>query len=150
GGGRIVLRRGMGKAHFLQLQDWSGRGDETNGRIQVMIGQKQVGETGWALAQQFDLGDLLGVDGTLGRTRTGELTIFADGLHFLGKSLAPHPDKWAGMQDMEFRLRHRYLDLVYNPEVLGRTLKRIQIVRRMRTFLDEKGFCEVETPTLQA
>jgi lysyl-tRNA synthetase class 2 len=148
--GRIVLRRPMGKAHFLQLQDWSGKGDETNGRIQVMIGQKQVGDAGWALAQQFDLGDLLGVDGTLGLTRTGELTIFTDALHYLGKSLAPHPDKWAGMQDVEFRLRHRYLDLIYNPELLRRTLQRVQILRRIRTFLDDKGFCEVETPTLHA
>jgi lysyl-tRNA synthetase, class II len=141
--GRIVRRRLQGKVHFLDLRDFTGQ-------VQVMVGQKQVGERGWQLAQNLDLGDLLGVDGTLGKTRTGELTVFADALHFLGKSLAPHPDKWAGMQDTEFRLRHRYLDLVYSPEVLDRTLKRIQIVRRIRTFLDERGFCEVETPTLQA
>jgi lysyl-tRNA synthetase class 2 len=141
--GRIVQRRGMGKAHFVDLWDWTGR-------IQVMIGQKQVGETGWALARALDLGDLLGVDGTLGTTRTGELTIFADTLHYLGKSLLPHPDKWSGMQDIEFRLRHRYLDLIYNPEVLDRALKRVRLMRRIRTYLDERGFLEVETPTLHA
>jgi len=141
--GRIVLRRGQGKLFFLDLWDWTGR-------IQVMLGQKQVGETGWALAQQLDLGDLLGVDGTLGKTRTGELTIFADALHYLGKSLQPHPDKWGGMQDMESRLRHRYLDLIYNPETLDRTRKRINIVRTIRRYLDERGYCEVETPTLHA
>src|SRR5438132_5538460 len=118
--GRIVLRRAMGKAHFLHLQDWTGR-------IQVMLGQKQIGDIGWRVAQELDLGDLLGVDGTLALTRTGELTIFADAVHFLGATLLPHPDKWSGMQEMEFRLRHRYLDLIYSPEVLGRTQKRIKI-----------------------
>ena len=141
--GRIVLRRGMGKAHFLQLQDWTGR-------IQVMIGQRQVGEKGWPLAQELDLGDLLGVDGTLGLTKTGELTIFADQIHYLGKSLLPHPDKWSGMQEIEFRLRHRYLDLIYSPELLERTQKRIKIVRCMRQYLDQQGYSEVETPCLQA
>jgi lysyl-tRNA synthetase class 2 len=141
--GRIVLRRGMGKAHFLDLKD-------ATGKIQVMIGQKQVGETGWALAQEFDLGDLLGVDGNLGKTRTGELTIFADAIHFLGKSLLPHPDKWSGMQEMEFRLRHRYLDLTYSPEVLERAQKRIKIIRCIRSTLDEQGYAEVETPVLHA
>jgi lysyl-tRNA synthetase class 2 len=141
--GRIVLRRGMGRAQFLDIKDWTGR-------IQVMIGQKQVGDTGWALAQQLDLGDLIGVDGTLGLTRTGELTIFADQLHFLAKSLLPHPDKWSGMQDVEYRLRHRYLDLTYSAEVLERAQKRIKIIQTIRTYLDTQGFVEVETPTLHA
>jgi lysyl-tRNA synthetase class 2 len=141
--GRIVLRREMGKVHFLQIQDWSGR-------IQVYVGQKQVGETGWALAQLLDLGDLVGVDGTLGLTKTGELTIFATSLHFLSKSLLPHPDKWGGMQDIEFRLRHRYLDLIYSPETLERAQKRIKIVRTIRNYLDCQGYLEVELPTLHA
>jgi lysyl-tRNA synthetase class 2 len=141
--GRIVLRRVMGNVHFLDLWDWSGR-------VQVMIGKKQVGETGWALAQLLDLGDLLGVRGTFGPTRTQELTVFAEELTFLGKSLQPHPDKHAGMQDMEFRLRHRYLDLIYNPETLERARKRVLILRTMRRYLDDRGFCEVETPTLHA
>jgi lysyl-tRNA synthetase class 2 len=149
--GRIIRRRIQGKAHFLDIRDWSTAAlPEEEARIQVMAGQKQVGEQGWQLAQQLDLGDIIGVDGTLGRTRRGELTVFADGLQILSKSLLPHPDKWAGMQDMEFRLRHRYLDLVYNPEVLTRSLDRIKIVRRIRTYLEEHGFKEVETPTLHA
>jgi lysyl-tRNA synthetase, class II len=141
--GRIIQRRGMGKAHFVDIWDWTGR-------IQVMIGHKQVGEAGWNMARNLDLGDLIGVDGNLGQTRTGELTIFADAIHFLGKSLLPHPDKWSGMQDIEFRLRHRYLDLIYNPEMLDRTLKRIKIIRRIRSYLDVLGFCEVEGPILHA
>jgi lysyl-tRNA synthetase class 2 len=163
--GRIVLRRIAGKLHFLELRDWSGErvrrplkskehaGEEVDAwssYVQVMIGQKQVGEQGWALTQLLDLGDLLGVDGSFGTSKTGELTVFADKLTYLGKSLLPHPDKHAGMQDIEFRLRHRYLDLIYNPETLDRARKRIQIVRTIRRYLDDRGFWEVETPTLHA
>ena len=164
--GRIVSRREGGKVHFLDLKDWSGvptsreikgerEGEVENvldltSRIQVMVGQRQIGETGWQLAQQLDLGDLLGVDGTFGKTKRGEPTIFADRLTFLGKSLLPHPDKFAGMHDLEFRLRHRYLDLIYNPETLDRARKRITVLRTIRRFLDERGYWEVETPTLHA
>jgi lysyl-tRNA synthetase class 2 len=163
--GRIVLRRTGGKLHFLEIRDWSGQkikralkskdhaGEEIetwSSYIQVMIGQQQVGETGWKLTQELDLGDLLGVDGTLGKTKTGELTIFADKLTFLGKSLQPHPDKHSGMQEMEFRLRHRYLDLIYTPDTLDRTLKRIKIIKTIRNHLDGQGFVEVETPVLHA
>jgi len=163
--GRIVLRRATGKLHFLEIRDWSGHftrrkrtskehaGEEVeawSSYIQIAIGQQQVGEQGWKLAQELDLGDLIGVDGKLGRTKTGELTIWVEKLHFLGKSLLPHPDKVKGMQDEEYLLRHRYLDLLYNPETLDRTLKRIKIVRTMRSHLDKLGFVEVETPTLHA
>ncbi len=163
--GRVVLRRIAGKLHFLEIRDWSGQRtrrelkgkdhagetvDAWSSYLQVMIGQKQVGEQGWALAQELDLGDLIGVDGTFGKTKTGELTIFAEKLTFLGKSLAPHPDKWGGMQEIEFRLRHRYLDLLYSPETLERTLQRVKILRTIRRHLEEQGFIEVETPTLHA
>jgi lysyl-tRNA synthetase class 2 len=166
--GRIVSRRGQGKVYFLDLKDWSGtptlrdikgereaEGDaervaDLTSRVQVMVGQKQVGETGWRLAQQLDLGDLLGVDGSFGKTKRGEPTVFADQLTFLGKSLLPHPDKFAGLHDLEFRLRHRYLDLIYNPQTLDRARKRISMVRTIRRFLDDRGFWEVETPTLHA
>jgi lysyl-tRNA synthetase, class II len=165
--GRIVSRRIKGKVHFVDLWDWSGapvkrsaaavegKHEATeyidwSSRVQVFVGQKQVGEVGWALAQELDLGDFLGVEGTFGKTRTGEPTIFAEKLTFLGKSLLPHPDKWAGMADMEFRLRHRYLDLIYNSELFDRARKRIMIVRRIRSYLDEAGYVEVETPTLHA
>src|SRR5207302_2108913 len=148
--GRIIQRRGQGKAVFLDIWDWSGR-------VQIMIGQKQVGEQGWAVTQNLDLGDLLGVEGFFGKTRMGELTIFCDKLTFLGKSLQPHPDKWGGMQDVEFRLRHRYLDLIYNEDketgkrhLLDRARKRVQIIRRIRSYLEDKGYWEVETPTLHA
>lgn len=165
--GRIVSRRIGGKVHWLDIRDWSGQlttrkttsDDDKHGsseftdwssRIQVMLGQKQIGELGWKLAHELDLGDIVGVEGRFGKTKRGEPTIFADKLIFLTKSLEPHPDKWAGMSEMEYRLRHRYLDLTYNPELLDVTLKRVKIVRTMRGYLDGKGFCEVETPTLHA
>jgi len=165
--GRIVSRRIGGKVHWLDLRDWSGQlttrkttsddgkheaaeFSDWSSRVQVMVGQKQIGEVGWALANELDLGDLVGIEGKFGKTKRGEPTIFAEKLTFLSKSLEPHPDKWAGMSDMEYRLRHRYLDLTYNPELLDITLKRVKIVRRIRSYLDERGFCEVETPTLHA
>lgn len=165
--GRIVTRRTGGKVHFLDVWDWSGKpttrqtksekGEHEHtefqtwsSRIQVMLGQRQIGEIGWKLAQDLDLGDLIGVDGTFGKTRTGEPTVFADGLTFLGKSLLPHPEKFHGMHEMEFRLRHRYLDLVYTPETLDRAKKRVQIIRTIRRHLDDRGYLEVETPTLHA
>jgi lysyl-tRNA synthetase class 2 len=149
--GRIVLRRIQGNVHFIDLWDWTTpKRDGERGKVQVFIGKKQVGEQGWKLADLLDLGDFLGVEGTFGKTKMGEPTIFAEKLTYLGKSLLPHPDKFRGMQDIEFRLRHRYLDLIYTPETLERTLKRIKIIRTMRRHLDNLGFCEVETPTLHA
>jgi lysyl-tRNA synthetase class 2 len=165
--GRIVTRRTGGKLHFLNVQDWSGepvtrRTEGVEGkheaveyqalssRVQVMLGARQVGETAWQLAQLLDLGDLIGVEGTFGKTRSGELTVFADGLTVLGKSLLPHPEKIHGAHDMEFRLRHRYLDLLYDPDTLERARKRVLIIRTMRRYLDDRGFFEVETPTLHA
>lgn len=141
--GRIVLRRIQGKVHFLDLRDHTGQ-------VQVMIGAKQVGETAWQLAQNLDLGDLLGIDGTFGKTRTGEPTVRAERVTFLGKSLEPHPDKYHGMADEEFRLRHRYLDLIYNPDTLRRAKQRVAIVSAIRRYLDAAGFMEVETPALHA
>lgn len=164
--GRIVSRRDGGKVHFLDVKDSSGepvlremKGEregaiemvpDLSSRVQVMIGQKQVGETGWSLAQNFDLGDLIGVDGTFGKTRRGEFTVFADGLTFLAKSLEPHPDKLKGLADVELRQRMRYLDLIYNPATLQRAKQRVLMIRTMRNYLDSRGFFEVETPTLHA
>ena len=141
--GRIVLRRGQGKVAFLQLRDWTDQ-------IQVMIGKNQVGEAGWALAQELDLGDLLGVDGHLGLTRTGEITVFADGLTFLGKSLLPPPEKWHGLTDVEQRSRQRYVDLFSNPESMQTFLGRTKILAAFRRVLAGRGFVEVEGPTMQA
>src|SRR5262249_31761145 len=98
----------------------------------------------------LDLGDIIGVEGTFATTKVGEPTIFAERLHFLTKSLQPHPDKWGGMQEMEYRLRHRYLDLIYTPETLDRALKRVKIINTIRNHLDRQGYMEVETPVLHA
>jgi lysyl-tRNA synthetase class 2 len=141
--GRIMSLRKMGKIRFLDLADRTGR-------IQVMAGQKQIGEQGWSLCDNLDLGDLLGVDGRFAATKTGELTIFADQLHYLGKSLSPHPDKWGGIEDVEFALRHRYLDLIYNPELRAKAVQRVQIVQGIREYLNGRGYLEVETPLLHA
>ncbi len=141
--GRIKLRRIMGNVHFLHLWDHTGE-------MQVMIGKKQVGELGWALARHLDLGDLIGAEGRFGKTKTGEPTIFADSLTMLAKSLEPHPDKHKGLVDVERRQRLRYLDLIYNPETLKRAKQRVLLIRTIRQYLDSRGFMEVETPTLHA
>ena len=120
------------------------------GTIQVFIGKKQVGEQNWAVAQCFDLGDLIGVDGELKRTKTGELTIFAEQLHFLTKSLEPPPEKYHGLTDPELRQRMRYLDLIHGEGVLPRFLRRTKIVQSIRQTLAGEGFVEVEGPTLHA
>lgn len=139
--GRIVLQRDTGKLRFVDIQDWTGR-------IQLFIGKKQVGDDGFALAEQFDLGDLIGVDGQLRRTKTGELTIFAEKLHFLCKALEPPPDKHHGLHDLELRQRMRYVDLNYTEGVLPRFLNRTKIVHSIRQTLAREGFCEIEGPTL--
>src|SRR5258708_15713180 len=112
-----MLRRGQGKVNFLEIGDWTGQ-------IQIFVGMKQVGEAGWSLAAELDYGDLIGVDGTLGRTRTGELTVFATSLTFLAKSLAPTPEKWHGLTDLEQRYRHRAGDLSRNPAAPRTFLRR--------------------------
>ena len=141
--GRIVLKRGQGKVAFLQVRDWTGT-------IQVMIGKNQVGDDGWAIVSELDLGDLIGIDGGLGLTRTGELTVFAEKLTFLGKSLLPPPEKWHGLTDTEKRSRQRYVDLAHNPESLQAFLGRSKVVAAFRKILAERGFVEVETPTMQS
>jgi lysyl-tRNA synthetase class 2 len=165
--GRIIGRRAKGKMHFLDLWDSSGRPTmrqtkEVAGKreaaevpsltsqVQVMIRPQGVGDAGWAVAQELDLGDLIGVDGTFGRTKMGEPTVFADRLTFLTKALEPPPSNFYGMHDEEYRLRHRYLDLIHNPETLERAKQRIRIVRTIRNYLDAEGYVEVETPALHA
>ncbi|MGD0043129.1 MAG: lysine--tRNA ligase, partial [Isosphaeraceae bacterium] len=141
--GRIVLKRGQGKVVFLDLRDWTER-------IQIFVGKKQVGDLGWNLVELLDLGDLIGVDGTLGYTKTGELTVFASSLTFLSKSLLPPPEKWHGLTDVEQRYRRRYVDLFTNPDSLQTFLGRSKIITTFRKAMAEKGFVEVETPTMQA
>ncbi|MBX3414995.1 MAG: lysine--tRNA ligase [Pirellulales bacterium] len=139
--GRIVLQRKTGKLIFLDIHDWTGR-------IQVMIGRKQVGEESWAIAECFDLGDIIGVDGELKHTKTGELTIFATGLTFLTKSIETPPEKHKGLTDPELRNRMRYLDLVYTDGALDRFLARTKIVQSIRRTLGDQDYVEVEGPTL--
>ncbi len=141
--GRIVLMRPTGKLVFINLRDWSGD-------IQIYIGKTQVGDANFELTKLFDLGDLIGVDGRLGHTNTGELTVFAEKLHFLTKTLDPPPEKHAGLTDPELRQRMRYVDLVYNDGVLQRFLNRTKIVQSVRNTLNSNGFCEIEGPTLHA
>lgn len=141
--GRIVLQRTSGKATFLDIRDWSGQ-------LQVLIGKKQVGDDNWAVSQCFDLGDVIGVDGRLGVTRTGELTIFAESLTFLTKSIETPPDKHKGLTNPELRQRMRYLDLIHGDGVLDRFLNRTKIVNSIRATLAGDRFVEVEGPTLHA
>ena len=141
--GRIVLMRDTGKLIFANIRDWTGQ-------IQLYIGKKQVGDQNWNLAQCFDLGDLVGVDGELKRTKTGELTIFVDKLYFLTKSLETPPDKFHGLNDPELRQRQRYLDLIHGDGVLPRFLSRSKIVSSIRQTLAGEGFVEVEGPTLHS
>ena len=141
--GRIVLQRRAGKLIFLDIRDWSGK-------VQLLLGQRQVGERNWALAQCLDLGDLIGVDGQLSRTKTGELTIFVSDLHFLSKSLETPPAKHQGLTDPELRQRMRYVDLAYGEGVLERFLRRTKIVQSIRNTLAGERFVEVEGPTLHA
>jgi len=139
--GRVILYRDTGKLIFVKLRDWSGD-------IQIFIGKGQVGDEGFALAKLVDLGDLIGVDGRLGRTNKGELTVFASKLHFQCKSMEPPPEKHAGLTDTELRQRYRYLDLTYNEGVLQTFLNRTKIVQSIRNTLNQEGFCEIEGPTL--
>jgi lysyl-tRNA synthetase, class II len=140
--GRIVLRRTMGKSHWLQIRDWSGT-------IQVMIGKGEVGDENFALAQCLDLGDIIGVDGEFKRTQKGELTVFASEIKFLTKSIATPPDKHKGLADPELRQRRRYLDLIHTDGVLETFLRRSKIVQSIRNTLASRRFVEVEGPTLQ-
>lgn len=141
--GRVVLQRDAGKLKFLDIQDQTGQ-------IQLFLGKKQIGEENWQLAQCVDLGDIVGVDGQLRRTKTGEVTIFARDFHFLCKSLEPPPEKHHGLTDPELRQRMRYLDLTYSEGVRDRFFDRTKIIKSVRQTLDERGFCEIEGPTLHS
>jgi lysyl-tRNA synthetase class 2 len=140
--GRILARRTQGKAGFLDLSDGLDR-------LQVYVRRDAVGEAAWELYLALDLGDWIGVEGELFKTRTGELTVKARRMAFLAKCLRPLPEKWHGLKDVEIRYRQRYLDLAVNPESRAVFERRAAIVRYLRRFLDERGFLEVETPMMQ-
>jgi lysyl-tRNA synthetase class 2 len=138
--GRIVARRGMGRASFLDLLDGSGK-------IQAMLRRNTLGEA-YELLSDIDIGDWVGVSGPLFRTRSGEVTVEVQSITILSKSLRPLPEKWHGLSDVETRFRQRYLDLIANPEARQVAVQRSQIVSAIRRFMDGRGFLEVETPML--
>jgi lysyl-tRNA synthetase, class II len=141
--GRILLRNDRGKLKFLHIKDWTGR-------IQVMISKGDFTEQEWQLIELMDLGDLIGVDGVLKVSRTGEKTIGAKKITFLTKSLAQPPEKFHGARDIEMLLRQRYIDLIYNDGVLERILSRGKIIDSVRSTLRARNFVEAETPVLHA
>jgi lysyl-tRNA synthetase, class II len=141
--GRLMRWSDSGKLRFAHIQDYTGR-------IQIMISKNDVPESLWALVECLDRGDLVGVDGTLRVTKTGEKTVFVTNLVILCKSLAQPPEKWHGLEDMEIRLRQRYTDLIYSEGVLDRMLKRLKIIDSVRSTLKGQEFFEVETPVLHA
>jgi lysyl-tRNA synthetase class 2 len=140
--GRIVLLRDIGKLIFMTLRDRSGT-------IQVGLSKKLLAEK-WELAKLLELGDTIGAEGQLGKTRTGEITIWADEVTFLSKCLLQPPEKFHGLADIDLRYRNRYVDLWANPEVMERFQKRSAIVASIREHLQSQGFIEVETPMMQS
>jgi lysyl-tRNA synthetase class 2 len=139
--GRIVGLRRFGKAAFAVLQDGADR-------IQVYLKKDLLGETSYRVCEELDLGDWIGVQGVLFRTKTNELTVEAQQLTFLSKALRPLPEKWHGLTDVETRYRQRYVDLIANPEVHHIFVTRSRIISAIRAFLLDQGFLEVETPMM--
>ncbi|MBN1763988.1 MAG: lysine--tRNA ligase [Sedimentisphaerales bacterium] len=140
GAGRIILLRDIGKLIFITLRDRTGT-------LQAGLSKKMLGDA-WAVARLLDLGDHIGVEGMLGRTKTGEITIWANTLTLLCKATLPPPEKWHGLQDVELRYRRRYVDLFSNPQVLATFQDRVAIIQTIREFLQDRGFLEVETPMM--
>jgi lysyl-tRNA synthetase class 2 len=141
--GRVMSRRGQGKVTFIHLQDVSGK-------IQGFFRFDDLGEAAYTRLKQVDVGDILGMEGTIFRTRTGEISVHVTAFEVLAKALRPLPEKWHGLKDVETRYRRRYVDLIVNPEVRDTFVARTKIVKAMRTLLDDRGFLEVETPMMQA
>jgi lysyl-tRNA synthetase class 2 len=140
--GRMTQWRGHGKAGFAHVLDGTGK-------IQVYFRQDQLGEDAYARAGLLDVGDWVGVEGPLFRTRTGEITVRADAFELLAKSVRPLPEKWHGLKDPETRFRQRYVDLFMNLEVRETFRRRARLITGLREFLDQRGYLEVETPVLQ-
>lgn len=139
--GRIVAIRNFGKASFIHIKDQTGK-------IQAYFQKEILGEESFQFFKRFDIGDFIGIEGNLFRTKTGELTVQVKKYCLLGKSLRPLPEKWHGLTDIEIRYRQRYLDLITNPRVKEVFLMRSLIIQRIREFFNQRGFCEVETPML--
>ncbi len=141
--GRIMAKRDFGKASFIHIQD-------RDGRLQGYVKKDVVGEEAFAQFKKFDIGDIVGLEGTLFRTRTGELTVEVKTIRLLTKGLHSLPEKWHGLKDVEARYRQRYLDLMVNPGVKDVFIKRTKIIRYLREYLTNRSYLEVETPMLQS
>ena len=141
--GRIMSIRSFGRAVFVHIQDRTGK-------IQAYIRKDMIGNDSFRIIKKIDIGDFIGIVGTVFRTKTDELTIMVKKVTLLTKSLRPLPEKWHGLEDVETRYRQRYLDLIVNPHVKNIFYKRTHIIRLLREFLNEKGFLEVETPMMQS
>ncbi len=140
--GRIMSKRRHGKAGFANLQDIAGR-------IQLYFRADDLGEDKYELYKKMDIGDLIGIEGQVFRTQKGEISIHVHDMVYLSKALHPLPEKWHGLKDVELRYRQRYVDLIVNPEVKEVFIKRSQLIKEIRNYLDDKGFLEVETPMMQ-
>ncbi len=141
--GRIMAKRAMGKASFAHIQDLTGR-------IQLYVRKDSVAEEQYGAFTILDLGDIVGIRGTVFKTKTGETTVKVSELTVLTKSLQPLPDKYHGLKDVELRYRQRYVDMIVNPEVQQTFILRSRIIQSMRRYLDSLGYLEVETPTLHS
>ena len=139
--GRLMSKRGMGKAIFADLQDRSGR-------VQLYLKLDEMGEEAFSRCRKLDVGDIVGVEGPVFRTQRGEISVRAQNVTLLSKSLLPLPEKFHGLQDKELRYRQRYLDLIVNPDVRRNFEIRSKFIRFMQRYLDERGYIEVETPVL--
>ncbi|MCY2955320.1 MAG: lysine--tRNA ligase [Planctomycetota bacterium] len=140
--GRVILKRDMGKLSFLTLRDETGD-------LQVALDKKRLSDLQWQVRCLIDLGDIIAVEGPLGVTNKGEITIWATSLAMASKALLPPPAKWEGLSDVELRYRQRYVDLFANPQVMATLKLRIRIVEEVRQFMRDRGFIEVETPMMQ-
>jgi len=139
--GRLMSKRGMGKAGFCDLQD-------RDGKIQLYVRKDEVGEESYEFFKKYDIGDIVGVKGEIFKTHKGEISIKVKEITLLSKSLQPLPEKWHGLKDTDLRYRQRYVDLIVNPEVKNTFILRSKIIKSIRKFLDDRGFIEVDTPLL--
>ena len=139
--GRIMAKRIMGKASFCHIQD-------SEGKIQSYVSINELGEESYKAFKEDDIGDIIGITGFVFKTKTGEISIHAKEVTLLSKSLRPLPEKFHGLKDTDLRYRQRYVDLIMNPEVKDTFVKRAEIIKEIRKFMNEKGYMEVETPIL--
>ena len=139
--GRVMSLRGHGKSAFLDIRDWTGR-------IQIYLQKNRLGDQAYELTELMDIGDIIGVAGGLFKTKSGEITVFAEEFRILTKALRPLPEKWHGLTDVEIRHRRRYVDLIVNEEVMATFKKRTAMLTAIRRYLDGLGFVEVETPLM--